>query len=302
MRPISIHALLAESDGGRQRCKTKRGISIHALLAESDRWHWPDRQSFSRFLSTLSLRRATEGRRARYCYGGYFYPRSPCGERLRTIMSQPAPWAFLSTLSLRRATHAIEHRHKPNRYFYPRSPCGERPHHPMRQNRTSVHFYPRSTSLAASSARAFLSTLSLRRATALHVVMGGAGIFLSTLSLRRATYSLQAHRFTISYFYPRSPCGERLRSVLRQTATTVYFYPRSPCGERLHLPCVRHLRGHFYPRSPCGERRPALVSVPGVNTFLSTLSLRRATLPRMYHGRLPRHFYPRSPCGERRAS
>ena len=285
MRPISIHALLAESDGGRQRCKTKRGISIHALLAESDRWHWPDRQSFSRFLSTLSLRRATEGRRARYCYGGYFYPRSPCGERradidgaaailgflstlslrratfpqlgviqavanisihallaesdnliifnsllvsyfyprspcgerLRTIMSQPAPWAFLSTLSLRRATHAIEHRHKPNRYFYPRSPCGERPHHPMRQNRTSVHFYP------------------------------------------------------------RSPCGERPVPTL-QPWHAANFYPRSPCGERQRA-CKIAKNGITISIHALLAESDVFVAGPPLHNlvFLSTLSLRRAT-------------------------
>ena len=34
---ISIHALLAESDGYEQYCIHAPGISIHALLAESDR-------------------------------------------------------------------------------------------------------------------------------------------------------------------------------------------------------------------------------------------------------------------------
>ena len=33
---ISIHALLAESDGGRRAIDPETGISIHALLAESD--------------------------------------------------------------------------------------------------------------------------------------------------------------------------------------------------------------------------------------------------------------------------
>ena len=33
--------------------------------------------------------------------------------------------------------------------------------------------------------------------------------FLSTLSLRRATFSVFASPFSIFYFYPRSPCGER---------------------------------------------------------------------------------------------
>ena len=38
-------------------------------------------------------------------------------------------------------------------------------------------------------------------------------LFLSTLSLRRATFSVFASPFSIFYFYPRSPCGERLPLV-----------------------------------------------------------------------------------------
>ena len=59
LSPISIHALLAESDGvtvlGIQH---RVGISIHALLAESD---------------SLAL--------DQYLNEQDFYPRSPCGER-----------------------------------------------------------------------------------------------------------------------------------------------------------------------------------------------------------------------------
>ena len=56
---ISIHALLAESDKDCNSLNDHLGISIHALLAESDQ---PVSQSTTlraRFLSTLSLRRAT---------------------------------------------------------------------------------------------------------------------------------------------------------------------------------------------------------------------------------------------------
>ena len=79
---ISIHALLAESDA--RRCKRRtaaRPISIHALLAESDHRTLRGRSEFPKFLSTLSLRRATR------------YALVPVGNEL-----------FLSTLSLRRAT------------------------------------------------------------------------------------------------------------------------------------------------------------------------------------------------------
>ena len=79
---ISIHALLAESDGRLVHQLVCIGISIHALLAESD----PRGGGFSllnpQFLSTLSLRRATIN----------------C---IRLIIHIGG---FLSTLSLRRAT------------------------------------------------------------------------------------------------------------------------------------------------------------------------------------------------------
>ena len=60
LTPISIHALLAESDQQPKRPKIQlRQISIHALLAESDVNQRVTGGSNIIFLSTLSLRRAT---------------------------------------------------------------------------------------------------------------------------------------------------------------------------------------------------------------------------------------------------
>ena len=79
-----------------------------------------------------------------------------------------------------------------------------------------------------------------------------------------------------------------------------YFYPRSPCGERLgaigQLQCIH---GDFYPRSPCGERPFTSITITCTASFLSTLSLRRATRVRQRDKLQDGHFYPRSPCGER---
>ena len=58
---ISIHALLAESDALDISAKREASISIHALLAESDPPVRDVIQWEGIFLSTLSLRRATEG-------------------------------------------------------------------------------------------------------------------------------------------------------------------------------------------------------------------------------------------------
>ena len=79
---ISIHALLAESDViVKIRGSVRPDISIHALLAESDML-WP-----------VHLARGLD-----------FYPRSPCGERLKNPEAVSKYMIFLSTLSLRRAT------------------------------------------------------------------------------------------------------------------------------------------------------------------------------------------------------
>ena len=146
---ISIHALLAESDGPVRACKAfdadfyprspcgerQLGAVISTLVAG--------------FLSTLSLRRATP----------------------RQAFTPSKQLIFLSTLSLRRATAAIcqavsklqisihallAESDGPGysgctvlHHFYPRSPCGER--------QIAVD--------AFQTAERFLSTLSLRRAT-----------------------------------------------------------------------------------------------------------------------------------------
>ena len=134
-------------------------ISIHALLAESDAFRSPRIALMVGFLSTLSLRRATQCRAARLAAHSYFYPRSPCGER------QQMPNPLYNRLN----------------DFYPRSPCGER-----------------RAGLSSCFGRIiFLSTLSLRRATALACLAGFAFLFLSTLSLRRAT--AKVHK-TVGHF------------------------------------------------------------------------------------------------------
>ena len=79
---ISIHALLAESDPFEKFegiMVTK--ISIHALLAESDLGARHRHAHNLAFLSTLSLRRATWLQLFLYYKYNNFYPRSPCGER-----------------------------------------------------------------------------------------------------------------------------------------------------------------------------------------------------------------------------
>ena len=192
---------------------------------------------------------------------------------------------FLSTLSLRRATRGLLTPRIDRRYFYPRSPCGERPCGNAGINSPitiSIH------ALLAESDEAqdgykdtvteFLSTLSLRRATGKVRVVEPGLLFLSTLSLRRATAPNRR-----PYHYNRN------------------FYPRSPCGERQHTDNGTNANLHFYPRSPCGERPRAEHHASTQQEFLSTLSLRRATLHCKTLKTFRHYFYPRSPCGERHA-
>ena len=104
MEDISIHALLAESDGLGGFKQRRIDISIHALLAESDRSAFMQIPGHLQFLSTLSLRRATADIASFAGLCKNFYPRSPCGERPHSA----GPWQGGYT------------------DFYPRSPCGER--------------------------------------------------------------------------------------------------------------------------------------------------------------------------------
>jgi len=153
LRNISIHALLAESDADNGDAGNGcDAISIHALLAESDYW-LPVRHSRTEaFLSTLSLRRATRGAcRARPQSRPHFYPRSPCGER-----------------PCRKRRQWFHHGN-----FYPRSPCGERHQGQKVQDQEghiSIHALLAESDICIASGISvyieFLSTLSLRRATA----------------------------------------------------------------------------------------------------------------------------------------
>ncbi len=239
------------------------------------------------FLSTLSLRRAT----------------------LTTVLHWYHISRFLSTLSLRRATRSGGPWQAGCRDFYPRSPCGERPCSASRYFSMPSYFYPRSP---CGERLSFIIYSITDNCISIHALLAESDIelaflainpitFLSTLSLRRATPGAKSTTPERYYFYPRSPCGERLFIQNYNAGVGAHFYPRSPCGER-RPPGGGLLRSiYFYPRSPCGERQghpsripwrlcisihallaesdlaPQVVGVVLVK-FLSTLSLRRATL------------------------
>ena len=190
-------------------------ISIHALLAESDHRTYHQCPKDYKFLSTLSLRRATEKVPADVFYS-----------------------AFLSTLSLRRATNV-----RPDT---------------RQHDAISIH------ALLAESDRFQAADISARRIS-IHALLAesditglGVGLYLVTISihalLAESDPAPSRRKTTDMNFYPRSPCGER-HTNLRRHSSNDDFYPRSPCGERRRY-SFRHPAScwHFYPRSPCGER------------------------------------------------
>ena len=213
-----------------------------------------------RFLSTLSLRRATP-RVTVNTWQKVFL--STLSLRRATFLSYKVLLAmpFLSTLSLRRATPVSRCYHKCIQNFYPRSPCGER--------RLPICKY--------GLPLIFLSTLSLRRAT----VIGQMTIHTIHISIHALLAESDANRAELNirqiHFYPRSPCGERQFSYFLHIHRLLFLSTLSLRRATYIDTKTSALVPYFYPRSPCGERRTALSRPLKRYLFLSTLSLRRAT-------------------------
>ena len=172
-----------------------------------------------------------------------FYPRSPCGERLNEDRYGQQYWRFLSTLSLRRATRGkvLQYAETPaflSTLSLRRATIRKCQIIPIIQ--ISIHAllaesdYTMTTTICIVSK--FLSTLSLRRATcfsvpyrlkvaiSIHALLAESDISFSagreydTISIHALLAEsdimfagILAHH---AHFYPRSPCGERRRSLL----------------------------------------------------------------------------------------
>ena len=192
----------------------------------------------------------------------------------------------------------------------------------------------------------FLSTLSLRRATSWHIHGFLYGLpFLSTLSLRRATHlkqfvvgdvmgisihALLAESDVGGGVFFRAPSHISIHALLAESDSTSvqtrlvsisflstlslrratgHLQPigRAPCisihallaESDIPETLVPRQNQNFYPRSPCGERQTTRSLFSSLFTFLSTLSLRRATGRGDTMNIDVTDFYPRSPCGER---
>ena len=237
---ISIHALLAESDGFEGRQQLIGDISIHALLAESD-IQWEGMKSLSEVISIHALLAESD----------QLNRTSPLTSRafLSTLSLRRATWVlrkvpilsiFLSTLSLRRATVCMLNSPHSQKHFYPRSPCGER--HAWEANNRA------------------------EQQISIHALLAES----DPLTSRAKTI--------LADFYPRSPCGERQPSKTRRLTNLIISIHALLAESDGTISRLNSNSVYFYPRSPCGERHDFDPSTTRRLTFLSTLSLRRATL------------------------
>ena len=229
------------------------------------------------------MRRATGAIGQLQCIHGNFYPRSPCGERpgsvrgissstaisihallaesdnvhpdirqlyaisIHALLAESDSWVIASVLMLH--------------HFYPRSPCGER--------LDCISDY--------CIHHGFLSTLSLRRATAVLHVRGHHLRFLSTLSLRRATSPTDPRQTEYQHFYPRSPCGERHKKNVQKRPQNGFLSTLSlRRATPIIAPAKRQKTISIHALLAESDGR-AFLARPFLLQFLSTLSLRRAT-------------------------
>ena len=127
-------------------------------------------------------------------------------------------------------------------------------------------------------------------------------VFLSTLSLRRATAANWFGAGSRANFYPRSPCGERLVAEITEVErVAISIHALLAESDQNHS--AEDLRaGQFLSTLSLRRATPVSQSTTLRARFLSTLSLRRATFAKSISVPGFCNFYPRSPCGERHRS
>ena len=256
---ISIHALLAESDQWTAWTVQR----LRHFYPRSPCGERPDLAEIAAaqgvFLSTLSLRRATCTSSSWAFKLANFYPRSPCGERRGILLRCVCTLHFYprSPCGERPCAAAVRHTRQ---NFYPRSPCGER----LRRKALGIRYarflstlsLRRATSFGwNNNARSiFLSTLSLRRATELYMI-SRFGKLISIHALLAESDINTYHRIFGEGISIHALLAESDSWPRGMIPLCLYFYPRSPCGERLLRKVPILGIKYFYPRSPCGERR-----------------------------------------------
>ena len=165
-------------------------------------------------------------------------------------------WVFLSTPSARRATRSTAEHHRSRRCFYPRPPRGG------------------------------------RQLVKLHI-FNAEKISIHALREEGDLPARSAQMPPISIHALREEGDATARDT---TCRRMNFYPRPPRGGRpAHHNHAGLQRENFYPRPPRGGRRSSENTMSGVRSFLSTPSMRRATLIFAGNVLTDRNFYPRPP-------
>ena len=147
--------------------------------------------------------------------------------------------------------------------FYPRSPCGERHLRVLDGSKSSI-----------------ISIHALLAESDVLGIQHKVGEFISIHALLAESDGRITSNGTKKLnFYPRSPCGERPAfDVLAVSALLISIHALLAESDGISLTLIIGFLG-----------------------FLSTLSLRRATVLPEPCGPQNTNFYPRSPCGERRS-
>ena len=259
---ISIHALLAESDYVFAAGNKAGAISIHALLAESDGFDSGTFVPAEKFLSTLSLRRATNtlpGAKSRTPISIHaLLAESDSRQTLRLLQgSAISIHALLAESDLLYAMGYYRHGN-----FYPRSPCGERRQkwRVLRyRQRISIHALlaesDGSPCMIWSNIFLFLSTLSLRRAT--------QAILVNVVDFPISIHALLAEsdHYGWSWYDDFTISIHALLAESDDSQGTLYQFSRHISIHALLAESDVLTAGplcppkNFYPRSPCGERR-----------------------------------------------
>ena len=213
--PISIHALLAESDPTGTDSVSRHPDFYPRSPCGERRVHCAGIRLSAGFLSTLSLRRATTHQTGNNIDAGISIHALLAESDMP--MTERMVEGFISIHALLAESDMI---------------CG------------------RSATICAI----FLSTLSLRRATIWRSTRLLSMIFLSTLSLRRATVQRGPWPHQRGHFYPRSPCGERrTQSQIDARVIPISIHALLAGSDYCHA-AGGGKDYDFYPRSPCGER------------------------------------------------
>ena len=190
-------------------------------------------------------------------------------------------------------------------YFYPRSPCGER----------------RLKRAIEISSFKFLSTLSLRRATAhnfptlhnilisIHALLAESdrGANRATQHLYISIHALLAESDSLPATTPHwqkvflSTLSLRRATFALSMAVNLLLFLSTLSLRRATLlsPVPLAWQPNFYPRSPCGERLDKRCKLNWDNRISIHALLAESDLKKFLLMCTIKHFYPRSPCGER---